>query len=635
MSSVDNSTFKGVQNVHTLWARLPKHWQSLVVMLSIPLLALIVTILLRQFIPSLTLFIFLAAVAFCAYFSGFVAAILSAIWSIILVETVLFAPETMSSQMSLWYLLFLGVVVVIVWLQEQLRKTNERLGIRTEQLNAILNAVNDGITVQDRDGNYTFANAAAARLTGLSEEQIRRIKDHEIASIYQMASEDGRPLTRKDMPFQKAVSEGVRAEIILCSQSPYFQGERWFHITAVPIINANGEPQFAVNVFRDITERKTTEAEQKALQEKIAAQAALIDQERQRFEDLLHAVPVMVWEGEGNPEQGQVMTYINSYGEQLLGYTLDEWNKEPGIGLQWIHPEDLELAKQKSVENFKSRDPQPFEFRFIARSGRIVTIEARATIVRDAQGQAIGARGIMVDISERRRIEEELRRSNEELQQFAYVASHDLQEPLRMITSYLQLLNDRYADRLDDEAREFIDFAVDGAVRMKALISDLLTHSRVQTNQELFAAVDMNAVVQRAQQDLANKIKETGAVIEIAPLPTVTGNFSMLAQLMQNLLSNALKFRSEDTPKITIGVERKLNNWVFTVRDNGIGIDLKHAKRIFIIFQRLHSRSKYTGTGIGLAICKKVVERHNGSIWVESGKGEGATFYFTLPVAMK
>ena len=227
-----------------------------------------------------------------------------------------------------------------------------------------------------------------------------------------------------------------------------------------------------------------------------------------------------------------------------------------------------------------------------------------------------------------------LERSNHELEQLAYVASHDMQEPLRMVASYLQLVADRYQGRLDADADEFIGYAVDGAKRMQALINDLLAYSRLGTQARPFEPTDCNAVVRTALHHLQVAIDESGAVIECGELPAVRGDATQLLQLFQNLLANAIKFhRPGVAPRVSLSAQAGAEGWRFAVTDNGIGIAPEYFERIFALFQRLHGRTEYPGTGIGLALCKKIVERHGGHIGVESEPGRGSTFWFTLPRA--
>ena len=225
-----------------------------------------------------------------------------------------------------------------------------------------------------------------------------------------------------------------------------------------------------------------------------------------------------------------------------------------------------------------------------------------------------------------------LERSNAELQQFASLASHDLSEPLRMVISYMQLLSSRYASKLDKQGQEFISFAVDGALRMQALIKDLLAYSRLGTRARPFEPVEMEDVLKSALSNLKVAIEETGAVVTHEPLPRVWGDPVRLTQIFQNLIGNAVKFHGTEPPRIQVRANRTEVEWRICVRDNGIGIDPKFFDRIFVIFQRLHTRQEYSGTGMGLAICKKIIEYHGGRIWVESAPGKGSTFCFTLPV---
>ncbi len=227
---------------------------------------------------------------------------------------------------------------------------------------------------------------------------------------------------------------------------------------------------------------------------------------------------------------------------------------------------------------------------------------------------------------------EALGRSNAELEQFAYVASHDLQEPLRMVSSYVQLFEKRYAGQVDAQAQKYIDYAVEGAKRMQALIGGLLEFSRVGRVDEPAAPIDSGAALDQALQNLRSAIEEAHAVVTRGPLPTLSMNADRLAQVFQNLVGNAVKFRcSDEAPAIHVSCLPRDGDWLFAVRDNGIGIDPQYQERIFVIFRRLHTRAEYPGTGIGLSICKKIIERHGGRIWVESGTGAGSSFLFTLP----
>ena len=249
-------------------------------------------------------------------------------------------------------------------------------------------------------------------------------------------------------------------------------------------------------------------------------------------------------------------------------------------------------------------------------------------LVRDNRDLALSRKALEESIAE-------LARSNADLQQFAYVASHDLKEPLRMVASYTQLLARRYKGKLDSDADEFIRYAVDGANRMQWLINDLLAYSRVTSQDQVLEEVDCDGVLEEVLSDLGVAIEESRAVVTHDPLPRVMADRGQLVQLFQNLIGNAIKFHGEKPPRVHVSAERKPGDWLFTVRDNGVGLDPEYAERIFVIFQRLHGREEYPGTGIGLAICKKVVERHGGRIWVVSQIGQGATFYFTLPIVVQ
>ncbi len=290
------------------------------------------------------------------------------------------------------------------------------------------------------------------------------------------------------------------------------------------------------------------------------------------------------------------------------------------------------------LESLKTGKHSSADHMHYSKDGRRLYVEVSTSPIKNETREVLQIVHVVKDITGRKQAEEKLKQtmndlacSNTELQQFAYVASHDLQEPLRMVSSYVQLLGRRYKGKLDEDADEFIAYAVDGATRMQQLINDLLTYSRVGTRAKPFEPTDTESVLKNATDNLKVAIEESGAVITHDSLPTVMADSSQLLQLFQNLVGNGIKFRNGGAPQIKVSAAEKENEWLFSVSDNGIGIDPKHKYQVFQIFQRLHSRNDYPGTGIGLAVSKKIVERHGGRIWVESEPGKGSTFYFTIP----
>jgi chemotaxis family two-component system sensor kinase Cph1 len=277
--------------------------------------------------------------------------------------------------------------------------------------------------------------------------------------------------------------------------------------------------------------------------------------------------------------------------------------------------------------------------------GRLLWLRTNKVPLHDREGNVIGILGTYDDITARKQDEEalahyaaELERSNQDLEHFAYVASHDLQEPLRMVASYVQVLAEDYQGKLDPAADEYIGYAVRGAKHMQQLIQDLLAYSRVSTLGKPFEPTDCQAVLEGALDSLRIAMVETGAMITADRLPVVKSDRSQLDQVFLNLVGNALKYHSSATPRVHIGVKPIVAEhtgepaqWLFSVCDNGIGIEAQYYEKIFVIFQRLHGRTEYAGTGLGLAICRRIIERHHGRIWVESEPGHGSTFYFTLP----
>ena len=309
-----------------------------------------------------------------------------------------------------------------------------------------------------------------------------------------------------------------------------------------------------------------------------------------------------------------------------LGWTETELLAKPF--LEFVHPDDRELTRQRAGELTGGGKVINFDNRYRSRDGSYRWLSWNAVSLPERQLIVAVAR----DVTDRKHEQAELARSNQELEMFAYVASHDLQEPLRSIAGFMELLRDRYHGQLDAKADEYITFAVDGAKRLQTLINGLLEYSRVSTRGKPLAEVDTATALAEALANLQSAILETGAAVTHDPLPVLQADAGQFARLLQNLLANALKFHSDQPPRIHIGVRRQATAWEFSVCDNGIGIDPESFDRLFIIFQRLHTQKQYPGTGLGLAICKRIVERHGGRIWLESTPGRGTTFFFTIPV---
>ncbi len=382
-------------------------------------------------------------------------------------------------------------------------------------------------------------------------------------------------------------------------------GELMTGLFSARIIKLGTEPCILSSIS-DITERKQTEG-QLLLKNNV-------------FESSIAANSIANNQG--------IITHVNPAFLILWGYQTQEEAIGNSVSSFFAHEEDG--AQVLEALNTLGR----WEGEFLAKKtdGSTFISQGIATVIGDEKGEPIGYQSTNLDITERKRADEELARSNRELQQFAYVSSHDLQEPLRMISSFVQLIEKRYKGKLDKDADEFIAYIVEGTSRMQRMIQDLLIFSRVQSRGAEFAPVDINQVFEKTVFFHQIMITEAGALVTKDDLPTVMGDETQLSQLFGNLIDNAIKFRrAEETPNVHISAQRKGNNWEFSVQDNGIGIDPQYFDRIFIIFQRLHSREAYEGTGIGLAICMRIVERHGGRIWVESEPGRGSLFHFTLP----
>jgi PAS domain S-box-containing protein len=308
---------------------------------------------------------------------------------------------------------------------------------------------------------------------------------------------------------------------------------------------------------------------------------------------------------------------INRRGEELFGYSRQELLHQP---IELLVPDQLREV-HPGRELFGQR-----------KDGSQVAIEVGLNPITLPDG--VYTLASIIDITERKRMDDDLRRSNADLEQFAYIASHDLQEPLRMVASYTHLLAQKYQGQLDERADKYIKYATEGAHRMQRLVTDLLAYSRVGSQGERLQPVDAGRVLRGVIDSLGQSIRESGASIEIdGEMPIVLADEGELWQVFQNLVGNAIKFRGSEPPNISVRATRRDARWMFAVKDNGIGIDMRYAERIFQMFQRLHEQGRYDGSGIGLAITKRIVERHGGRVWLESAEGAGTTFFFTLSPA--
>lgn len=368
--------------------------------------------------------------------------------------------------------------------------------------------------------------------------------------------------------------------------------------------------------------------------EQIESQDRAIREHHERLNLALKASGVGTW----NLDLEENRISLDEFANPLFGYPAGAYDAAYDLFLLMIHSDDRQRVSQEMREATAASGGYETSFRVKWPDDSLHDLSARGKVVRGAAGGQTRMTGVIWDVTERKRAEarlarllQELERSNKELELFAYVASHDLQEPLRMVSSYTQLLERRYSAKLDDDAREFIAYAVDGASRMQRLINDLLEFSRVSTRGKPLEKTNVAEILGNVRANLSVAIEESGALVTNDFMPVVMVDPGQLGQVLQNLIANGLKFRNGTRPHVHVRAIESPEHWEFSVSDNGIGIEKQYFDRIFVIFQRLHTAGDYQGTGIGLALCKRIIERHGGRIWVESTPNEGSTFSFTIP----
>lgn len=477
------------------------------------------------------------------------------------------------------------------------RKERELELRKYEQLK---NTSNDVIVSIDENSTIQSINPTVADMFGYDPDELvgssvtRLMPDH-LAGKHRSGLERYLESGEQTVDWNGFEVTGVRAdgtEIPLSASfcEVEYEGERFFS-----------------GFLRDISQRKQRERE--------------LERIRDRMEFALTATNAIVWDW--NVDDDHVSFYPSEV--PLYGTTVDDW--EDFIAL--VHPDDRDRVRSTLEESLETGAPKSEELR-IVRDGEIRWIDAPGELVHDDDGTTRMV-GIARDITERKTYEHQLEKSNKRLEQFAYAASHDLQEPLRMVSSYLQLIERRYEDDLDEVGQEFLGYAIDGANRMRAMIRGLLKYSRIDTDGTQRESVDLEEIVDTVIEDLAIPISEQAADLEVEELPEVTGDEHQLRQLFQNLLHNAIQYSGEEKPAVTVSAERNGSQYTVSVADDGVGIDPDEQDRIFGLFERLHPQDGPGGSGIGLALCKRIVERHGGTIWVDSAPDEGATFRFTIP----
>ncbi len=530
------------------------------------------------------------------------------------------------------------LIMVYLLLQKQIRinKALSQEAIRLEQQAAkakladILETVTDAFVALDRNWCYTYINQRAGKIFNRQPEDLigKNIWEEFPEGVGQK--------------FYHAYYQAIAEQRVIEIEEYYPPWDSWFENRIYP------SPEGLSIFFQDITRRKLAEI--------------ALERNERRYRSLVIATSQAIWVTDSN---GNIVEDIPSW-RNLTGQSEAEVKRRGRLNA--IHPEDRELTELLWTQALTTKSLYKTEHRVRLADGSYRFFAARAVPVLDDNDEIQEWVGANTDITERKlaeaalyqaneeletkvqertadlqKLNEELKRSNQELEQFAYVASHDLQEPLRAVTGYSQLLGQEYQDCLDESAQEYLSYIVDGATRMQRLIQDLLAFSRVATRGQEFVLVDCNAALNTALSNLHVAIAESQAIITHDPLPQLLADKTQMVQLFQNLIGNAIKFRRKDLPpQIHIGAVQRAEEaageipishsleWLLSVQDNGIGIKPQYLNRIFEVFRRLHTRREFTGTGIGLAICKKIVERHGGRIWAESQLGVGTIFYLTL-----
>jgi PAS domain S-box-containing protein len=502
-------------------------------------------------------------------------------------------------------------------LSDRLRDAHRTVQNNEAQLKGILDNTTSVVYLKDVEGHYLLVNRRFEELFGVSQGDVAGKTDYDLFPKY--SADAFRAADRKVLKTREPVEVEETA--------PHRDGPHTYISIKFPVRDPDGEPYAICGISTDITARIRAEQQVRESREQFRK---IIDTAQEAFVSIDAESKITGW---------------NDEAERTFGYSPEQAIGKPIYEL--ILPERYHQQHLEGIRRFLATGEarvlnRRMELTARHRDGREFPIEIAVSALRTRNGYTFNA--FLHDISERKRTEElarikaglerqtaELKRSNLELAQFAHVASHDLSEPLQTVARYVQLIDHRYRGRLDDDADEFIGYAVEGASRMQALINGLRAYSTLGSAEHSPHPVDCDEVVRSALDSLRVTIDQAGAAVTVDPLPTVAADATQLGVVFQNLVSNAVKFAREESPRVHISAERESDGWRFGVSDNGIGIKPEHRERIFEMFRRLHARERYEGTGIGLTICKKIVTRHGGRIWAEEAPGGGSMFCFTLP----
>lgn len=541
----------------------------------------------------------------------------------------------------------------------QRARTEEELRSSDEKFRSIVETMTDLIWEVDEGARYSYVSPRVSGLLGYGPSEVlgKLLWDFMPLGEAERFKKEFEASAAGREPFSLFENANMRKDGTLVV----------LETSAAPVFDKKGGFAGYRGVHRDVTPRKDAED--------------ALKKSNERLENAQRIARMGGWDWD--IEKDDLHWSAEIY--RIFGVEPREFGATYETFLGFVHPEDRMAVHRNVTEALTLRKPYSIEHRIVLADGTVKVVHEQGEVRFNSAGSPVAMSGTVQDITERKQIDEQLRlyrdhlrelveertadlhelneklkfeveirkkaekavismnealekraleleRVNKELEAFTYSASHDLQEPLRVISGYVQLLSRRYKGRLDKDADEFISYAVDGVARMQRLISDLLSYSRVGRLSAL-SPVDFGSALLRAKANLRVAIEESGAIVRSEALPTVLADESQIDQLLMNLLNNAIKYRGKAAPLVTVNAEKGDGEWIFSVSDNGIGIDPKYSEKVFDIFQRLHGSGEYPGTGIGLSICKKVIENHGGRIWVESLPGAGSTFYFTIPGA--